>query len=151
VNRNGWTTARPTIYCSASVLPALGQAGWRGDVWVADYINQAPTQPYPVPAGMTCVAWQWTDQGGGGAYDLSVVFDPTWPQAAPAPKGKKVPGMIVIRNATTGACCTLDAGQVHFIAQGADLNAFGAAGVPVVTITAELYAELGGLAGPAYR
>jgi hypothetical protein len=75
----GWTTAQPTIYCSASTLPSLEQSGWQGAVWVADYVGQAPSSPYPVPAGMTCVAWQWTDQGGNGAYDLSVVFDPTWP------------------------------------------------------------------------
>lgn len=79
VNRNGWTAARPTIYCSASVVPQLYTAGWRGDVWVANWTGAPPSSPYPVPAGMTCVAVQWTDQGGGGLYDLSVVFDPIWP------------------------------------------------------------------------
>jgi hypothetical protein len=83
VDLSAWTAARPTIYCSADMLPAVGQAGWQRDVWVADYVASAPAAPYPVPAGMTCVAWQWTDQGGGGAYDLSVVFDPWWPQLAP--------------------------------------------------------------------
>jgi hypothetical protein len=32
---------------------------------------------------MTCVAVQYSDQGGGGAYDLSVVFDPYWPGLHP--------------------------------------------------------------------
>jgi hypothetical protein len=79
VTEQPWTAARPTIYCSADTLPALEQAGWQGDVWVADWTGSPPAQPYVVPAGMTCVAVQYSDQGGGGAYDLSVVFDPTWP------------------------------------------------------------------------
>src|SRR5215469_5977504 len=62
VSSRPWTPARPTIYCSASTLPALAQTGWRGDVWVANYVASAPGSPYPVPAGMTCVAWQWTDK-----------------------------------------------------------------------------------------
>ncbi len=80
-----WTAQRPTIYCSASVLPALEQAGWRGDVWVADWTGSPPSSPYPVPSGMTCVAVQYSDQGGGGAYDLSVVFDPVWPSKGSDP------------------------------------------------------------------
>jgi hypothetical protein len=80
VSTAGWTAPRPTIYCSAATLPALQQAGWLGDVWVADWTYSPPGNPYPVPAGMTCVAVQYTDQGGGGAYDLSVVFDPAWPE-----------------------------------------------------------------------
>jgi hypothetical protein len=85
VNRAGWTATRPTIYCSASTLGALEQAGWKGDVWVADWTYSPPAAPYPVPAGMTCVAVQYTDKGGGGAYDLSVVFDDTWPGWSPVP------------------------------------------------------------------
>jgi hypothetical protein len=79
VDTSGWTAPRPTIYCSASVLAGLAQAGWAGDVWVADWTGTPPGEPVAVPAGMTCVAVQYSDQGGGGAYDLSVVFDPTWP------------------------------------------------------------------------
>jgi hypothetical protein len=86
VSRAGWTATRPTIYCSASTLSALEGAGWKGDVWVADWTGTPPAGPYPVPAGMTCVAVQYTDKGGGGAYDLSVVFDPAWPGGTtPAP------------------------------------------------------------------
>ena len=80
-----WTAARPTIYCSASALPQVAAAGWQGDVWVADWTGTPPAAPPAVPAGMTCVAVQYTDQGGGGAYDLSVVFDPAWPGTTPAP------------------------------------------------------------------
>jgi hypothetical protein len=76
-----WDAARPTIYCSLATLPQL--AGWAGDVWVADWTGTPPTSPPAVPAGMTCVAVQYSDQGGGGAYDLSVVFDPAWPTAPP--------------------------------------------------------------------
>jgi hypothetical protein len=77
------TSPRPTAYCSLSNLPQLSSAGWTGDVWVADWTGTAPGSPPAVPAGMTCVAVQWTNQGGGGAYDLSVVFDPYWPEEAP--------------------------------------------------------------------
>jgi hypothetical protein len=83
VDLTDWTTARPTIYCSLSVLPQLAAAGWQGDVWVADWILIPPPAPPPMPAGMTCVAVQYSDQGGGGTYDLSVVFDPYWPLEAP--------------------------------------------------------------------
>jgi hypothetical protein len=79
----GWTAARPTIYCSLDVLPQVESAGWQGDVWVAYYTSAAPSTPPAVPAGMTCVAVQWTDTGGGGTYDLSAVFDPWWPDLPP--------------------------------------------------------------------
>jgi hypothetical protein len=82
VSLAGWTVARPTIYCSLATLPQLEAAGWRGDVWAADWTGTPPAVPPPMPPGMTCVAVQYTDQGGGGAYDLSVIFDPTWPQEA---------------------------------------------------------------------
>ena len=81
VSLAGWTAPRPTIYTSLDNLPALEQAGWKGDVWVADYTGTQPSSPPAMPAGMTCVAVQYTDQGGGGTYDLSVVFDPIWPEA----------------------------------------------------------------------
>jgi hypothetical protein len=77
------TSPRPTAYSSLAALPQLAAAGWQGDVWVADWTGSAPGSPPAVPAGMTCVAVQWTNQGGGGAYDLSVVFDPYWPEEAP--------------------------------------------------------------------
>jgi hypothetical protein len=79
VNLSGWTAPQPTIYCSLSVLSQVAQAGWRGAVWVADWTGSPPASPPAVPPGMTCVAVQYSDQGGGGAYDLSVVFDPIWP------------------------------------------------------------------------
>ena len=85
VDKTGWTASRPTIYCSASVLPGLATAGWQGDVWIADYVSSPPAAPPAMPAGMTCVAWQWTDSGGGGLYDLSVVFDESWPLMANGP------------------------------------------------------------------
>jgi hypothetical protein len=79
----GWTAPRPTIYCSLSMLPQLAAASWHGAVWVADWTGTPPASPPVVPPGMTCVAVQYSDQGGGGAYDLSVVFDPYWPEEAP--------------------------------------------------------------------
>src|SRR5215831_9056529 len=90
VNRTGWTAVRPTIYCSVSDLPALGDAGWKGDVWVAWY-NGNPAFDFTPPPGINVVAKQYTDTGGGGAYDLSTVFDPHWPQEAPMVFGTHEP------------------------------------------------------------
>ena len=90
VNRTGWTAVRPTIYCSVSDLPALGAAGWKGDVWVAWY-NGNPAFDFTPPPGINVVAKQYTDTGGGGAYDLSTVFDPHWPQEAPMVFGTHEP------------------------------------------------------------
>lgn len=115
VDLTGWTTARPTIYCSLDVLPQLEQVGWQGDVWVADYTSAAPGSPSAVPAGMTCVAVQWTDQGGGGAYDLSVVFDPTWPvEANVIIPG--VPGMWL----TYPTAFTSSTGDAYYVGYGID-------------------------------
>lgn len=77
VNRNGWITERPTIYCSRSNLPLLVNAGWRGDVWLAD-----PGYPYTNPPeypGINVVAVQHTYTT---TYDVSTVFDDTWPYVA---------------------------------------------------------------------
>jgi hypothetical protein len=82
VSEQPWTAPRPTVYCSLDNLSGLSAAGWLGDVWVADWTGSPPTSPTAVPDGMTCVAVQYSDEGGGGTYDLSVVFDPTWPEEA---------------------------------------------------------------------
>lgn len=114
VNLAGWTAPRPTIYISLDSLSELEQAGWQGDVWVADYTGTAPDSPPAVPAGMTCVAVQYTDQGGGGTYDLSVVFDPIWPEANVTIPG--VPGTwLTFPTAFTGSN-----GDAIFVGYGTD-------------------------------
>jgi hypothetical protein len=123
VNLTGWTAPRPTIYCSASVLPQLGAAAWQGDVWVADWTGTPPASPPVVPVGMTCVAVQYTDQGGGGLYDLSVVFDPYWP----AKENMDMP--LIIWGQVD--CYLLDGGRLHTIQSTTDLNIYLAAGVPM--------------------
>lgn len=82
VNTKPWTPARPTIYCSLDTLTQVASAGWKGDVWVALY-DGVPSLNFTVPAGMRCVAKQYSDSGGGGAYDISEVFDLYWPEEAP--------------------------------------------------------------------
>jgi hypothetical protein len=143
VNRAGWTAPRPTVYCSASLLPQLAAAGWRGDVWVADYISQAPGQPYPVPAGMNSVAWQWTDTGGGGAYDLSVVFDPAWPRpAAPDPKGNNMNDFLLIWG--TSAAYLLHCAKLHKITPG-EAALYQSAGIAQTTGPVATDAEIASL------
>lgn len=77
VDKTGWHPARPTLYLGYPDTVTLAyQAGWRGDVWVVRPSDTAPTSPPAVPQGMTVVAVQWNYPG---AYDGSVIFDPTWP------------------------------------------------------------------------
>lgn len=117
-----WTAQRPTIYVSLSTLPALAAAGWRGDVWVADWTNVPPTSPPVMPAGMTCVAVQYTNKGGGGTYDESIVFDPLWPsKEAPVAVTAWQPGSVHILYSPAGQL------QISGVAQDnciyvADLN-----------------------------
>ena len=121
VNRAGWTAARPTIYISLDSLPSLESAGWQGDVWIADYTGTVPSGPPSIPAGMTCVAWQYTDQGGGGAYDLSAVFDPVWPSV----QGSDMP--LIIYGAVN--VYLLDGGRLHHVTDPTSLAAYQAAGI----------------------
>ena len=72
--------ARPTIYCSKSVVPSV-QAACKGltyDIWDADY-----TQGYKPRVDAGCVATQFIDPpASGGHYDLSQVLD-TWYPSTP--------------------------------------------------------------------
>jgi len=80
VNRNGWTAARPTIYCDRSDLSRAGgvlASGWRGDLWLA-YPGWQPGQALPAAPGCNYVAVQ-NQLNVANAYDLSVVLDDTWP------------------------------------------------------------------------
>lgn len=126
VDRSGWTAVRPTIYISLDSLPSLETAGWQGDVWIADYTGTVPSGPPSMPAGMTCVAWQYTDLGGGGAYDLSVVFDPTWPSV------QEAQNMLII-GGPSGAIYLLSGGRLHHIVDPASVAAYRAAGVAYCT------------------
>ena len=83
---------------------------------------------------MTCVAVQYTNQGGGGTYDLSVVFDPAWPGSG---GGKPVAGLTAYQPGSVGLVYT-PAGQLTIYGVGQDnilymtpLNADGTAGTPV--------------------
>lgn len=89
VDLDGWTAARPTIYCSLDTLPQVTAAGWRGDVWLADWTGTPPTDP-PAEAGVTVVAVQYASLAD---YDLSVVFDPYWPAEGPDPMFITIPGV----------------------------------------------------------
>jgi hypothetical protein len=77
VNRSGWTTARPTIYCNQSTLPSVLSEGWRGDLWLA-IVGWQAGEALPSAPGCTIVAVQ--DQlDVANAYDVSTVIDPFWP------------------------------------------------------------------------
>lgn len=94
VNRAGWTAARPTIYCNESTLPSVLAAGWQGDLWLAIVTSQPPSSP-PVVAGCTVVAVQYA-LSVSGAYDVSVVFDPTWPEVTVTTPAPQLQGQIGI-------------------------------------------------------
>lgn len=84
VDTTDWTADRPTIYCDQDDLAEILDAGWRRDLWVA-IVGWEPGQPYPaivqqaISLGCNLVAVQNQQDLGGGAYDLSVILDPTWP------------------------------------------------------------------------
>ena len=103
VNRNGWTAARPTIYCDRNDLSREGGVlgcGWKGDLWLA--WPGWNGEPLPTAPGCTYVAVQ-NQPNVGNAYDLSVVLDDNWPDLAPtppAPVSGKAADMIVIQVTT---------------------------------------------------
>lgn len=74
-----WTAARPTIYCNMSTLPAVLAAGWRGDLWLA---MPGHTGTPPAIPGCNVVAIQDTFTA---SYDLSTVYDDTWPEPEAIP------------------------------------------------------------------
>lgn len=80
VDKTGWNVPRPTLYLG---FPNSAQeafnAGWRGDVWLVMASDKPPVQPPTVPQGLNVVAVQW--DFSNPAFDKSVVFDPTWPEA----------------------------------------------------------------------
>lgn len=71
-----WEAERKTLYVSRSLIPSVQNAGWHGDVWLAEW-EAMPTMA-PHFNGLTVVAQQWANLG---PYDLSVVWDATWPKA----------------------------------------------------------------------
>lgn len=80
VKKEGWNVTRPTLYLGyPDTVTEAYNLGWRGDVWIAKSSNTPPLSPPDVPEGIIVVAEQWnyTDPD----YDVSVVFDPTWPEA----------------------------------------------------------------------
>jgi hypothetical protein len=90
VNRTGWNVPRPTLYVGfPNTVQEVAAAGWKGDVWLV-HSGAAPTAPPTVPSGLNVVAVQFNFTNS--AFDVSVVFDPNWPNKAPAPKTPPPPG-----------------------------------------------------------
>lgn len=77
VRLDGWHAERPTVYCSRDSLAEVISRGWRGDVWLAwpGYTFKSA----PVFHGVNVVAVQYTETR---VYDLSTVYDTTWPYPA---------------------------------------------------------------------
>ena len=81
VNKTGWQAVRPTLYVGfPNTLLEVINAGWKGDVWLVMPSNVPPTQPPRVPAGINVVAIQWGFSNPN--FDISVVFDESWPNVA---------------------------------------------------------------------
>lgn len=92
-----WVADRPTIYCNLDELPRVLAAGWKGDLWLAIPSDSPPTVP-PVVPGCTVVAMQW---GQGVNTDLSIVFDPWWPERKPVMTGIRYPAPVNLRETAT--------------------------------------------------
>jgi len=80
------TSPRPTIYSGQSDAEIVWSLGYKGDYWLAwpGWTGTAPpahlANGVPVPPGVRIVAVQ---NVFAASYDLSVVFDPFWPEEDP--------------------------------------------------------------------
>ena len=102
--------ARPTIYCSRSVIPAVRTATGSlildrdYDIWCADYTNTAHQVTAPGQPPATCAATQYLSTG---TYDASAVYDDGWPHRTapkpPAPKPSEGPSFSQPRHVTVRA------------------------------------------------
>jgi len=153
---------RPGVYCSRDNVTSVVNALLAGGViscplGVADYnFDHAQAQSEVAnSSGPFPVVWrQYSDQGGGGAYDLDV-FSVPWLQNISTvlpPKTRKVPEMLILKvtapaeNTTwTGTRTFLYApGSVpQHIVSSADQAAFSSV-LQQVTITWAQYVGLGG-------
>lgn len=71
-----WEAERKTLYLSRSLIPSVQSAGWKGDVWLAEW-EAMPTMA-PHFTGVNVIGQQWANLG---PYDLSVIWDTEWPFA----------------------------------------------------------------------
>lgn len=84
VNKTGWNVDRPTLYLGfPDTAIQAAQAGWKGDVWLVHSASAPPTTPPMVPSGLNVVGVQWNFQNLN--FDVTIVFDPTWPAKAAVP------------------------------------------------------------------
>lgn len=76
VKKEGWepSNGRRCIYCSPANGDKLDVLGWDEDVWI---VAESPV-PYVRP-GLHIVAQQYLLDQENGTYDVSQVYDPTWP------------------------------------------------------------------------
>lgn len=78
VDKTGWNVKRPCLYLGyPDTAQKAYQLGWRGDVWLVQPNATPPDKPPFIPPGLNVVAVQWDFSNAG--YDVSKVFDTTWP------------------------------------------------------------------------
>jgi hypothetical protein len=123
VDVSGWTAARPTIYCDQSTLPSVLADGWQGDLWLA-IVGWVPGDSLPSAPGCTIVAVQ-NQEDVAGAYDLSVVLDPTWPGGNTS--------MPLLINSASGNIYLLDGGRLHHVTDPPSVAIYQAAGVALTS------------------
>jgi len=117
VTTSPWTPVRPTIYCDRADLPAVLQAGWRGDLWLAipGWAEGATLPPAP---GCRIVAVQ-NRFDVANAYDLSVVLDPAWPLRTPVidPTGADIMKSYTTSDGRLGVALVATDGNVYVTEQ----------------------------------
>ena len=72
-----WTVARPTVYCDRNDYPEV-RMYWEGDIWLA--APGVQSNPYPNDHKIVAIQNRQTPD-----YDLSTVFDDTWPNTPTPP------------------------------------------------------------------
>lgn len=141
-----WVLARraagadPTVYCSTSMWPAVKAAFAARAVplpwwWRADY--DRPTTAFP--GDPREIAHQFIDHG---PYDESIVAD-YWPGIDPPQPSKEDDTMYLAQGPTVGIFI-VQGGRASHIPDMPDVQAYQAAGVPLIKLSDALINELAG-------
>lgn len=136
--------ADPTVYCGRNTWWPTIRADFQArgvpepHYWVADYSVDRNALVAPAPA----LALQYED---AGFYDLSIAPD-YWPGVdAPPVQPPILPkdiDMILLTGFNGPAVAALSGGLLWNVQDGAAVNAYKAAGVPIATIDAAEYAAI---------
>ena len=157
VDRSNWTAKRPTVYAARNDMLTVIADGWTKDIWLAWPSASPPTREfvlswYPELAKANLVAVQWQFDIDG-THDASVVYDNTWPNAAPPVPTfteKIVQQLPTLKSGNTGEAVRTLQGCCYARHQGIAIDGiFGQkTDAAVRTIQAQHHLVVDGIVGP---